>query len=228
METLHLVELKKMPIYRMLSLEEHLLEQPLKNYLLINYGTPEAIVLGKSNNRDELIVESPEVPLIRRFSGGGTVFVDESTLFVTWILSKELEQARCVDTLFDWTISLLQQAHPHLELKRIETDYVLKDRKIGGTAQYVKKDRILHHTSFLFDYSPEKMALLKAPTKAPLYRQNRPHSEFITRLKDHFPSSEAFINPFLKTLESSFTLEPTSILELLEEAQKTKQTTYIF
>ena len=29
------------------------------------------------------------VPVIRRFSGGGTVFVDANTLFVTWICNTE-------------------------------------------------------------------------------------------------------------------------------------------
>ncbi len=191
----------------MLSLEEHLLETPHQNTLLINYGTPPAIILGKSNNRNDLVVENPKIPLIRRFSGGGTVIVDESTLFITWILSKNLPQARCTDTLFNWTISLLQSAHPHLPLNRLETDYVLGKQKIGGTAQYVKKDRILHHTSFLFDYSTEKMALLKNPTKAPAYRQNRPHTDFITKLSGPFTTPQDFVAPLLIEVEKEFIVE---------------------
>ena len=227
METIRVVELHQCPIYRMLSLEEHLLSNPCENYLLINYGTPQAIVLGKSNDRDQLVVDHPDVPLIRRFSGGGTVYVDESTIFMTWILSKDLDQAKCVDTLFDWTVLGLKKAHPNLPIDRIETDYVLEDKKIGGTAQYVKKDRILHHTSFLYSYSKEKMQLLKSPSKAPSYRQNRSHDEFMTSLKPFFTTPQDFTQPYLKTLEKEFILEETSLLEILADIQSPKQTVFL-
>lgn len=224
MNTIRVVQLRKMPIFKMLALEEHLLEQPCENFLLINYGTPDAIVLGKSNDRQSLIEKTTDVPLIRRFSGGGTVYVDHSTLFITWILSKELTQAKCVDTLFDWTVNTLQKAHPNLNIKRVETDYVIGDKKVGGTAQYVKKDRILHHTSFLFDYSKEKLQSLKHPLKAPNYRNGRTHENFLTTLKAHFSTMEDFINPYAETLQKDFHVETTSLLEILIHLQKPKQT----
>jgi lipoate-protein ligase A len=224
LETLRVIELKKMPIFQMLALEEHLLEMPCENYLLINYGTPDAIVLGKSNDRIALVDEKVDVPLIRRFSGGGTVYVDHSTLFITWILSKELTSAKCVDTLFDWTVKTIKKTHPLLEFNRIETDYVIQDKKVGGTAQYVKKDRILHHTSFLFDYSKEKLSVLKQPLKAPAYRQNRSHEEFLTTLNTRFAIPEDFVHPYLVELEKEFFLEKTSILEILKTLKSPKQT----
>jgi len=224
MNTIRVVQLKKMPIFQMLALEEFLLDQPCENFLLINYGTPDAIVLGKSNDRHSLIESKTEVPLIRRFSGGGTVYVDQSTLFITWILSKELSEAKCVDTLFDWTVDTLQKAHPNLKLKRVETDYVIGDKKVGGTAQYVKKDRILHHTSFLFDYSQEKLQTLKHPLKAPKYRDGRSHEDFLTTLNSHFTTMEEFINPYVEVLKGDFSLEATSMLEILIHLQSPKQT----
>jgi len=227
LETIRLIKLNQCPIYRMLSLEEHLLSKPCQNYLLINYGTPEAIVLGKSNDQKTLVIDQPNVPLIRRFSGGGTVYVDESTIFVSWILSKELAHAKCVDTLFDWTVSGLQKAHPQLPIHRIETDYVLENKKIGGTAQYVKKDRILHHTSFLFHFCKKKMELLKSPLKVPSYRQNRSHEEFLTSLNHHFKSPKDFVEPYIEQLKLEFHVEEISILELLVDMQQPKQTVFL-
>jgi lipoate-protein ligase A len=59
-------------------------------------------------------------------------------------------------------------------------------RKFGGNAQAISKDRWLHHTSFLWDYEPDRMALLKQPSRAPEYRAGRDHSEFIVPLKQVF------------------------------------------
>ena len=49
-------------------------------------------------------------------------------------------------------------------------DYVLGERKFGGSAQSITKDRWLHHTSFLWDYHMSRMAYLKIPKRAPEYR----------------------------------------------------------
>jgi lipoate-protein ligase A len=51
------------------------------------------------------------------------------------------------------------------------------------------KHRWLQHTSFLWDFDDAKLnAYLALPEKQPAYRQQRPHSDFVCRLKDRFPS----------------------------------------
>lgn len=50
-------------------------------------------------------------------------------------------------------------------------DYVFAERKFGGNAQAITNKRWLHHTSFLWDYDPDNMAVLKNPRKQPQYRQ---------------------------------------------------------
>ena len=62
-------------------------------------------------------------------------------------------------------------------------DYALGERKFGGNAQAISKDRWVHHTSFLWDYVPERMELLKHPSRAPDYRAGRDHSDFIVPLR---------------------------------------------
>lgn len=63
-------------------------------------------------------------------------------------------------------------------------DYALGERKFGGNAQAISKDRWVHHTSFLWDYLPERMELLKHPSRAPEYRAGRAHSDFIVPLRE--------------------------------------------
>lgn len=42
-----------------------------------------------------------------------------------------------------------------------ENDYLFGSHKIGGNAQSIIKDRWVHHTSFLWDYKPERMRYLQ-------------------------------------------------------------------
>ena len=50
-------------------------------------------------------------------------------------------------------------------------DYCFGEAKFGGNAQAITRKRWLHHTTFLWDYQPSHMGLLKHPTNAPAYRE---------------------------------------------------------
>jgi lipoate-protein ligase A len=72
-----------------------------------------------------------------------------------------------------------------------EHDYTLGDLKFGGNAQSITKDKWLHHTSLLWDFDDALMKeylTLPPKKKRPEYRRDRPHSEFLCRLKDALPS----------------------------------------
>lgn len=49
-------------------------------------------------------------------------------------------------------------------------DYTFGHQKFGGNAQAITKQRWLHHTSLLWDFDPDNMALLKHPQRVPDYR----------------------------------------------------------
>lgn len=68
-----------------------------------------------------------------------------------------------------------------------EHDYCLGDRKFAGNAQAISRERWVHHTSFLWSFSPHNMALLQLPEKRPAYRQDRDHHDFLTPLSHHVP-----------------------------------------
>lgn len=214
---LHLIHTSGMPIIQQLQWEEALLRTDQRNWCIINEGTPPAIVLGISGKIDQHIhTDKNHLPLVRRFSGGGTVVVNEHTVFVTFIFNESDIGVSCTPaTVMQWTASFHQSLfapHPfHLR----ENDFVIGERKCGGNAQYLCRGRWLQHTSFLWDYDPEQMALLKHPPKTPNYRENRSHEEFVCRAGDYL-TKLAYSERIRNKLEETFTvIEQTDPTEAL-------------
>ena len=83
----------------------------------------------------------------------------------------------------------------------------------GGTAAAlagISKQRWIHHTSFLWDMDPDNMACLTLPPNMPEYRESRSHEAFLTLLKHHVPSPEAFLESLPQALSRCFTLKDSS------------------
>jgi len=207
--------LQNVPILEQLKLEEALLRTSTENYCLVNSGSTPAIVMGISGKEEELIEKSKwredPVPIIRRFSGGGTVVVDENTLFVTFLFNSEKTVPCRTDTVHQYLAQFWQKVFHPQPFQLIENDYVLGAKKMGGNAQYLTKDRWLHHTSFLWDFCPKKMGLLSHPKKTPSYRAGRPHLDFLTKLSSCFTSQTEFLEKIYETLSNEFSLNELSL-----------------
>ena len=209
---LHFIHLRNRPIFEQLEIEEALLRSDERNFCIVNQGSSRAIVMGISGDPKRLIdldrVKKDAIPVIKRFSGGGTVIVDANTLFVTFIMNKQdLDVPAFPEPLLRWSADLYTTAWqiPGFHLK--ENDYCIGPLKCGGNAQYIKKDRWLHHTSFLWDYSEENMNYLLLPEKRPRYRDNRSHKEFLCKLKDYASSLDVLVDEFKESLVKRFYIE---------------------
>jgi len=218
--TLHLLELSCMPIYEQLLLEEALLRTDERSFCILNRGSPRAIVMGLSGIPEELIyldlVEQQKIPIFKRFSGGGTVIVDEETLFVTFLFSKQhLPISPYPEPIMRWSAELYQSAWGLSGFALRDNDYVLGEHKCGGNAQYLRKERWLHHTSFLWNYQTENMAFLRLPQKRPAYRKDREHQDFLCTLKNH-ASMETLIEKLKAELVKRFYIKAISEEELQE------------
>jgi len=217
--TLHLLHTKGLSIFEQLQLEEALLRTDKRNFFLINEGSSPAIVMGISGCVEELIdsEKAKDIPIIKRFSGGGTVIVDENTLFTTFIGQKELlHPSLCFpEPILRWSADFLCAAfaHPHFALK--ENDFVIGEKKCGGNALYIQKERWLLHTSFLWDFSPSRMDFLLHPKKTPKYRQGRTHGDFVCRMSDFFPCQTTLLSQIKRELNARFKTVDVKIEELL-------------
>lgn len=220
-----ILHLKGYPILDQLKLEEALLRLDQRNFCIFNESVSPAIVMGISGKPEELIdthkhAQNP-IPLIKRFSGGGTVVVNEETLFVSFICQKDLHPFPAYpEQIMQWSEKIYKEALQLPDFRLRENDYVLDERKVGGNAQYLCKDRWIHHTTFLWDYKKELMQLLLEPKKRPSYRDTRTHEEFITSLHPHLPSKNHFFNAIKNTLAQYYPTQETTLGELLPLLEK--------
>ena len=216
----HIIRLKNYPIFEQLLLEEQLLREDDRNFCLLNEGTPPAIVMGISGKPHELInyqeFQQRPCPVIKRFSGGGTVFVDENTLFVTWICNKaHVDIVPYPERILKWSESLYKPALEIPDFALKDNDFVIQNTKCGGNAQYITKNRFLQHTSFLWDFSPKNMNYLLHPSKTPPYREGREHKDFLCTLKEHFPEKSLFSQKIETHIKQNYNTMPLLLQDIL-------------
>ncbi|XP_057768149.1 uncharacterized protein LOC130988354 isoform X2 [Salvia miltiorrhiza] len=178
---INFLRLKGVSILQQLHLEERLLRTSSENWCIINDETTRpTIVMGVSGKPKELLetdaVLRDEIPVIRRFTGGGTVIVDQGTIFVSFICNKDAIPGlqSYPRPIMSWSSLIYKNMFQGIgEFGLRENDYVLGNRKFGGNAQSITK--------------------------------NRNHVEFICRLKE-FMSRSDFINGTTDAVAAYFAL----------------------
>ena len=189
---------------RYLVLEEALLRGTRDNWLVVLDGAaPEddrkrrTAILGLGGKKEEWVdgeaAKDMQVPVLRRFTGGGAVVVDENTIFVSTILNAgdapDVELAP--GPIMEFVHRLYAPAWRGV-LSLRENDFVLTDTdtKFGGNAQAITKGRWLQHTSVLWDADVDGMTrLLRPPTRRPEYRGARDHKSFLRTLSSAWSGS---------------------------------------
>jgi len=222
-----LLHLNNVPILEQLRIEEALLRASEDNWCLLNTGSPPAIVMGISGKPEKLLdltrVSQENVPVIKRFSGGGTVYIDTHTVFVTLICnSSTFDIPLQPKPILKWSESFYQPLFKGFSLR--ENDYVFGDKKFGGNAQYIQKSRWLLHTSFLWDYTPENMRCLLLPEKRPTYRGERSHEDFLCTLRSYYPTKNALLEAFSKHFQNHLSVQTVTLEEAHSILQRPHRT----
>lgn len=225
MDKLYFLYTNNLPIYSQLQIEEALLKTDERMFCWINEGTCDSIVMGISSKPKELVkkhtLENGSIPIIRRFSGGGCVYVDLDTVFVTLIGQKHLiKEPFFPESIMRWAEDFYKKSFQNPLFSRKENDFTMGHLKCGGNAQYLRKDRFLIHTSFLWDYQDKNMDHLLYPPSTPVYRKNRPHLDFLTKLKNHFSEKSLWIKKIEKELKTRFSVQRISLEEVMDCVKK--------
>lgn len=143
-----------------LAMEEYLFNlDDNNNYVLLWQNEP-TIVVGKFQNTAEEInseyVKEKGIHVVRRITGGGAVYHDLGNLNYTFI-NKGLEKKEFDFTKFTMPIvKALGKLGIKAELSG-RNDITIDQKKFSGNAQHVKKGKILHHGTLLFNSKMDEL-----------------------------------------------------------------------
>ena len=190
--------------YYNLALEEYVLLNFKDDDYLLLYNSDKSIVVGKYQNVFEevnlLEVQKHKVPILRRISGGGTVYHDRNNLNYSMIMV----YSRSTFSGYDTFLGPIIQALNNLGLmanKRRTCDIAIGDLKISGSAQTIKKDRILHHGTLLFDSDLEHLhELLKSTDGIIKSNAVKSYRSDVTNIRNHLPQKNMSLEAFKKLL----------------------------
>jgi len=140
-----------------LAIDEFLLKNSKEEYMILGINDP-SVIIGKHQSAHREVntkfVIDNKIPVIRRISGGGTVFHDKGNLNFTFIRQsengKQVDFRKYTQPVIDFLISLGVEAK--FEGKN---DLKVNGLKISGNAEHVHGNRVLHHGTLLFSTSME-------------------------------------------------------------------------
>lgn len=138
--------------YFNLAADEFLLRNSGDEYLLLSINE-RSVITGKHQvphrETDTRFVTEHGIPVIRRISGGGTVFHDPGNLNFSFILNstegKQIDFRKYTLPVISFLASLGIDAR--FEGKN---DLKVEGLKISGNAEHVFRNRVLHHGTLLF------------------------------------------------------------------------------
>ncbi|CAG9467799.1 unnamed protein product [Pedinophyceae sp. YPF-701] len=221
---LRLLRLRGVPVLEMLHIEEALYRvKDAGNWMVVNEPpSRRTIVLGISGKVAELVDAQAALAdgaaCVKRFTGGGTVVADGSTVMTSVITGPGGSPLPGRDAfpgpVMEWSARLFEPVFADsrgpggasVAFGLTETDYTVsvgagsdqdgggaRRLKIGGNAQAISQGRFVHHTSWLWDFDDASMALLLEPRKRPNYRGKRTHLDFLTRIRRFMPDRKDFV-----------------------------------
>lgn len=195
------------------ALEEYVFEHFEEDVLLIWRNEP-TVVCGKYQNIfaevDVLAAQKNQVALIRRITGGGTVYHDPGNInysFIRHTDSQEINYAAYLAPIMRALGSF------GVDSEIITGNGIaVSGKKVSGSAQRIAKGKVLHHGTLLYDC--DLTALRNLANGARSYYTSKGTQSVpwpVTNLRDFMPdgglTAQAFEKALLANLDQQFGLE---------------------
>lgn len=184
--------------YLNVATEEYLLKEyknPSNEPILFIWQNDNTIFVGRNQNTYKEInlanVQRDHVNLVRRFSGGGTVYQDLGNLCYTIIDRSEINKPCRFDIIGQPVVDFLQSINVNATFHG-RNDIEIDGKKISGNAQYLYKNKLLQHGTLMFNVNFD---LLTSYLNVDLSKMSAKGIDSIrkriTNIIDHLPANSA-------------------------------------
>ncbi len=143
----------KVDVFFNLALEKFLFNTATEDTFFLWRSQP-AIVCGKHQNIyaeiNHSFLKNNSIDMARRISGGGTVYHDLGNINYAFILNEQKPVKIDFEKYLSPFMWALKETGIETEIRN-QSDLFFRGKKISGNAAHIKKSKILHHGTLLFD-----------------------------------------------------------------------------
>lgn len=144
-----------------LAMEEYILHHaPINESYFLFYINSPSIIVGKNQNAleefNKSYADEKGIQVVRRLSGGGTVYHDLGNLNFSFITSYDGKNFHNYRKFVQPIVNALNKMGVPAELSS-RNDIFVKGRKISGNAQFAQKGRMLSHGTLLLNANLDKV-----------------------------------------------------------------------
>jgi lipoate-protein ligase A len=174
-----------------LAFEDYVFNQMDRNesYFLL-WQNDNAVIVGKHQNTIEEInqdyIRDNKIKVVRRLSGGGSVYHDMGNLNFTFIVNAQGKELFDFKTFTQPLVDTLKSLGVNAEFNS-RNDLVIEGKKFSGNSQYAKHGRILHHGTILFD---SKLATIQSALNV---KKNKIESKGIKSVKSRVTNIKEYL-----------------------------------
>ncbi len=173
-----------------LAAEEFLLHNRKEDFVMFYVNAP-SVIVGKHQNVFREVnltfAAARGIPVVRRLTGGGTVYHDRGNVNFSFILSGEkgklVDFARYIRPVMEF---LRSKGVPAITDER--NNILIGQKKISGNAEHIFKERVLHHGTLLFDTDLQELEKALQPNPGEVRDKAIPSRRSrVTNIKQYLP-----------------------------------------
>ncbi|HSG68340.1 MAG TPA: lipoate--protein ligase family protein [Bacteroidales bacterium] len=187
-----LIDRKETDPFFNIAAEEYVLKEKDEDVFMLWINEP-SVIIGKHQvaaaEADMVYIHRNNIPLIRRISGGGTVYHDRGNLNYSLILRGERGKLVDYKKYSGTVIRALAQMGLDAKLEG-KSNLVIGDLKFSGNAEHVYRNKVLHHGTILFDTDLRILRHSIRPDHRDYVDKSiRSNDSSITNLRGHLPEN---------------------------------------
>lgn len=208
------------PFYN-LAFEEFVFQNFKQDDIFLLWQDSPSVIVGRYQNIcREVHIQSLRklnIPVLRRITGGGTVYHDLGNVNFTYITTQRdfINYDRCLAPIIRALNAMGIPAY-----KDKTSDIALAGLKISGNAQKTANNRVLHHGTLLFNSDLAILDKITTHHKNDCFKIKGTHSAIcsVTNISDHLPT-KMNLTEFKQRLLEQMLLENGKYITLTQEQE---------